>query len=115
LKEEVNQLKNVKNSRVLPQYKAVHPLLADTRVAGVHLSHIPERRNNLQHARPSSGQPAPGLQWHKVGRVLRKEMDALMKRMGYGHQPYFVYKHKDVERTHFHIVSTRIDVHTHKK
>ncbi len=37
LKEELNQLKNVKNSRVLPQYKAVHPLRADTRVAGVHL------------------------------------------------------------------------------
>jgi hypothetical protein len=46
---------------------------------------------------------------------LRKEMDAMMKRMGYGHQPYFVYKHQDVERTHFHIVSTRIDVDTHKK
>jgi hypothetical protein len=38
-----------------------------------------------------------------------------MKHMGYGNQPYFVYKHKDLERVHFHIVSTRIDRETGRK
>ncbi|WP_430811074.1 MULTISPECIES: relaxase/mobilization nuclease domain-containing protein [unclassified Carboxylicivirga] len=46
---------------------------------------------------------------------IKKEIDAFMKNMGYGHQPYFVYEHADLKRTHFHIVSTRIDANTGKK
>jgi hypothetical protein len=46
---------------------------------------------------------------------LKKEIDAFMQHMGYGHQPYFVYEHGDLKRTHFHIVSTRIDAQTSKK
>jgi len=38
-----------------------------------------------------------------------------MEHLGYGSQPYFVYKHADIDRVHFHIVSTRIDRHTGKK
>ncbi|BAX82369.1 relaxase/mobilization nuclease domain-containing protein [Labilibaculum antarcticum] len=47
--------------------------------------------------------------------IIRKEIDQFMQHMGYGDQTYFVYKHKDLERTHFHIVSTRIDKYTGKK
>lgn len=32
-----------------------------------------------------------------------------MERMGYGEQPYIVYEHKDIDRTHLHIVSVRVD------
>ncbi|MBR2098037.1 MAG: relaxase/mobilization nuclease domain-containing protein [Prevotella sp.] len=32
-----------------------------------------------------------------------------MKGMGYGSQPYIVYKHEDIERTHIHIISIRVD------
>ena len=32
-----------------------------------------------------------------------------MKGMGYGEQPYIVYKHEDIERTHIHIISIRVD------
>jgi len=46
---------------------------------------------------------------------IRTEIDNLMKHLGYGNQPYFVYKHADLERVHFHIVSTRIDCDTGKK
>lgn len=45
----------------------------------------------------------------------QKELDRFMQNMGYGNQPYFIYKHKDLERTHFHIVSTRIDRQTGMK
>jgi len=38
-----------------------------------------------------------------------------MEHLGYGNQPYLVYKHADLERVHFHIVSTRIDCDTGKK
>ncbi len=33
----------------------------------------------------------------------------LMDRMGYGEQPYVIYKHHDIEREHFHVVSTRVN------
>ena len=46
---------------------------------------------------------------------IRPEIDNLMKHLGYGDQPYLVYKHADLERVHFHIVSTRIDCDTGKK
>ncbi|WP_430815917.1 relaxase/mobilization nuclease domain-containing protein [Carboxylicivirga sp. RSCT41] len=46
---------------------------------------------------------------------VKKEIDAFMKYMGYGAQPYFVYEHADLKRSHFHIVSTRINVITQKK
>nr|WP_320153989.1 relaxase/mobilization nuclease domain-containing protein [uncultured Draconibacterium sp.] len=47
--------------------------------------------------------------------TIKKEIDHMMEHMGYGHQPYFVYRHEDLERVHFHIVSTRIDCVTHQK
>ena len=41
---------------------------------------------------------------------LREIAEEYMKRMGYGKQPYIVFKHTDIEREHLHIVSLRIDV-----
>ena len=37
-----------------------------------------------------------------------------MERMGYGDQPYIVFKHKDISREHLHIVSLRVDENGHK-
>ncbi|WP_346861169.1 relaxase/mobilization nuclease domain-containing protein [uncultured Draconibacterium sp.] len=52
----------------------------------------------------------------KLGDIgIRTEINNLMEHLGYGDQPYFVYKHADIERTHFHIVSTRIDRNTGRK
>jgi hypothetical protein len=47
--------------------------------------------------------------------IIRQEISNMMKHMGYGNQHWFVYKHKDLERVHFHIVSTRIDRETGRK
>lgn len=38
--------------------------------------------------------------------IAREYMDKL----GYGNQPYMVYKHEDIDRHHLHIVSVRVDV-----
>jgi len=35
--------------------------------------------------------------------------DEYMQKMGYGEQPYIVFKHEDLERKHIHIVSTNVD------
>lgn len=46
---------------------------------------------------------------------IRTEIKNLMEHLGYGDQPYFVYKHADLDRVHFHIVSTRINQQNGKK
>jgi len=54
--------------------------------------------------------------YQKLGdKTIRLEIDRMMDHMGYGNQPYFVYKHRDLERVHFHVVSTRIDRQTGRK
>ena len=40
---------------------------------------------------------------------LRDIAREYMERMGYGEQPYIVFKHKDISREHLHIVSLRVD------
>ena len=42
-------------------------------------------------------------QFAKIARVY-------MERMGYGNQPYIVFKHTDIDRTHIHIVSTCVGI-----
>ena len=37
-----------------------------------------------------------------------------MERMGYGDQPYIVFKHNDISREHLHLVSLRVDENGHK-
>ena len=36
-------------------------------------------------------------------------IDEVMKGLGYGNQPYKIYKHTDIKREHYHVVSCRID------
>ena len=38
----------------------------------------------------------------------------LMFGLGYGNQPYIVYRHEDIERAHYHIVSVRVDENGNK-
>lgn len=37
-----------------------------------------------------------------------------MEEMGYADQPYIIYKHHDIERAHFHLVSTRVKLDGHR-
>ena len=45
---------------------------------------------------------------------LRDIAQEYMERMGYGNQPYIVFKHKDIDRQHLHVVSLRVDENGHK-
>lgn len=40
---------------------------------------------------------------------LREIANEYMQKMGYGDLPYIVFKHKDIDREHLHVVSLRID------
>lgn len=41
---------------------------------------------------------------------FREMAKEYMERMGYGNQPYIVFKHTDIDRTHIHIVSTCVGI-----
>lgn len=49
--------------------------------------------------------PEDCLSDEQLGEIAREYME----RMGYGEQPYIVFKHRDIAREHLHIVSLRID------
>ncbi len=42
-------------------------------------------------------------------KTYAKLADDYMREMGYGNQPYVVYKHMDIDRTHLHIVTVAVD------
>ena len=49
--------------------------------------------------------PEDRLTDEQLGEIVREYME----QMGYGEQPYIVFKHRDIAREHLHIVSLRID------
>ncbi len=49
--------------------------------------------------------PEDRLTDEQLGEIAREYME----QMGYGEQPYIVFKHQDIAREHLHIVSLRID------
>lgn len=49
--------------------------------------------------------PEDRLNDEQLGEIAREYME----RMGYGEQPYIVFKHRDIAREHLHIVSLRVD------
>lgn len=49
--------------------------------------------------------PEDRLTDEQLGEIAREYME----RMGYGEQPYIVFKHRDIAREHLHIVSLRVD------
>ncbi len=40
---------------------------------------------------------------------VREFLKEYMEKMGYGNQPYIIYKHTDTGRIHYHVVSVRVD------
>lgn len=45
---------------------------------------------------------------------FKRIADEYMIKMGYGEQPYVIFKHNDIDRTHIHIVSTVVDKNGNK-
>lgn len=60
-------------------------------------------RNEAFHAHINPG-PGENLSDEKAMEMATE----LMERLGYGNQPFVVYRHDDTGRTHYHIVSSRV-------
>ena len=51
--------------------------------------------------------PAPDE--HLTEEQVKEFISDIMKGLGYGNQPYAVYRHTDIDREHFHVVSVRVN------
>ena len=114
------------NERKIVQHKAtfyhnrntpeINPFLGDKNARHRIFKEIEERNTRVQKkGLHISVNPTVGDLIRLGDAGIRTEIDNLMKHLGYEKQPYLVYKHADLERVHFHIVSTRIDCETSKK
>jgi len=106
-----NQLK-VENEKVeiLFGNKIIETASGNYSIAQLAQSFIPyliANRNTEKHTLHISLNPDPK---DKVSDDRFMEMaDAYMQEMGYGEQPYVVFKHTDIDRSHIHIVSVCVD------
>lgn len=71
------------------------------------LSHLAANKKTEKTAIHISLNPDPND--HVSDEDFIKIADEYMTKMGYGDQPYVVFKHQDIDRTHIHIVSTSVD------
>ena len=73
-----------------------------------------ERRNirteNLSFHMSVNPSPVENLSEQQV----KAFVDELMRGLGYGNQPYVIYRHTDIDREHYHVVSVRVNEHGRK-
>jgi hypothetical protein len=106
-----NQLKvENENGQILFGNKMIETPSGHYSVAKLAQSFAPyliANRNTEKHTLHISLNPDPK---DKVSDDRYKEMaEAYMQEMGYGQQPYVVFKHTDIDRSHIHIVSVCVD------
>lgn len=106
-----NQLKvENENGRILFANKMIETASGHYSVAQLTQSFVPyliANRNTEKHTLHISLNPDPN---DKVSDDKFREMAELyMKEMGYGEQPFVVFKHTDIDRSHIHIVSVCVD------
>lgn len=106
-----NQLKvEQENGKVLLAHNIVESLNGYYSVAQLAQSFAPyliANRNTQYHTLHISLNPDPK---DKVSDKKFREMaEEYMREMGYGQQPFVVFKHTDIDRTHIHIVSVCVD------
>ena len=106
-----NQLKvENENGKILFANKMIETANGHYSVAQLAQSFAPyliANRNTEKHTLHISLNPDPK---DKVSDDKFKEMaEEYMREMGYGEQPYVVFKHTDIDRSHIHIVSICVD------
>ena len=106
-----NQLKvENENGQILFANKMIETASGHYSVAQLAQSFAPyliANRNTEKHTLHISLNPDPN---DKVSDDKFREMAELyMKEMGYGEQPFVVFKHTDIDRSHIHIVSVCVD------
>lgn len=106
-----NQLKvENENGKILFANKMIETASGHYSAAQLAQSFAPyliANRNTEKHTLHISLNPDPN---DKVSDYKFREMaEQYMKEMGYGEQPFVVFKHTDIERSHIHIVSVCVD------
>src|SRR5690606_24446501 len=106
-----NQLKVEKeNGKILLTNKIIETASGHYSVAQLAQSFTPyliANRNTEKHTLHISLNPDPN---DKISDDKFREMaEEYMREMGYGEQPFVVFKHTDIGRSHIHIVSVCVD------
>ncbi|MFS4473416.1 conjugal transfer protein MobB [Chryseobacterium sp. T20] len=106
-----NHLKVVnENGKILFTNKMIetpHGLYSVAQLAQSFAPYLISNRNTEKHTLHISLNPDPK---DKVSDDKFREMaEKYMREMGYGEQPFIVFKHTDIDRSHIHIVSVCVD------
>jgi hypothetical protein len=72
-------------------------------------------RRNIRTENPSFHMSInPSAEEHLSEQQVKDFVRDLMRGLGYGKQPYVIYKHTDIDRDHYHVVSVRVNEHGRK-
>ncbi|MCT3960141.1 relaxase/mobilization nuclease domain-containing protein [Elizabethkingia anophelis] len=111
-----NQLKvEEKNAKIILTQKMIETYDGHYSVSQLARSfqpYIMANRNTEKLAVHISLNPDP--RDHVSEEMFKNIAEDYMEKMGYGNQPFVVFKHSDIERSHIHIVSVGVDEEGHK-
>jgi len=95
--------------------KDVATLIAGFNVDGLSTKEINATFQRYEHRNLRTKRPAFHMSINPTARDNMKEGDIvkfackMMEGLGYGRQPFLIYRHNDIDREHYHIVSIRTD------
>jgi len=100
------------DARIISQQKIID---TDPKALEARFNHLAEGARTKNRVFHVSLNFSPDEAGQMTDQKLSKISKMYMDKMGYGNQPYVVYRHMDTKHPHVHILSSRVDIDTNKE